>query len=92
LLDVCFLKVIAGEEAAVPPGEVLKESSLQIWMSSGFHHVICELGHAFRPDIVGSLGLASQNMGHVFRGIASGALVIILVLPFHERGAHATIG
>jgi len=59
LLDVYFLEVIAGEEAVAPPGEVLEEGSLQIRMSSGLHQISGELGHAFRPDLVGSLGLTA---------------------------------
>jgi len=92
LLDFCFRKVIVGEKAMAPPGEVLEKDSLQIRVSSGPHQISGELGHAFQPNFIGSLSLASQDMGRVFRGIASGTLVIILVLPFHECGAHATIG
>jgi len=92
LLDFCFRKVIGGEEAIMPPGEVLEKGLLQIRMSSGLHQTSGELGHAFRPCFIGSLGLAVQDMGRVFRGIASRALVIILILPFYKGGAHATIG
>ena len=92
LLDFCFEKVIVGEEATTPPGEVLEKSLLQFRVSSGLHQISRKLGHAFRPDIIGSLGLATQDMSRVFRSIASGALVIILILPLHEGGAHATIG
>jgi len=92
LLDLCFRKVIVGEEATALPGEVLEKGSLKILMRSGLPQISDELGHAVRPDFIGSLGLASQDMGRVFRGIAMGTLVIILVLPFHKRGAHTTIG
>jgi len=92
LLDFCFRKVIIEEKAMAPPGEVLEKGTLQIRMSSGLHQISGELGHAFRPNFIGSLGLAAQDMGRVLRGIASRALVIILILPFHEGGAHATIG
>jgi len=81
-----------GEDAAAPSGEVLEKGSLQFRVSSGLHQICRELSHAFRPDFIGSLSLASQDMGSVFRGIALGTLVIILVLPFHECGTHATIG
>jgi len=53
LLDFCLLKVIAGEKAVAPPGE----GSLQIRMGSRLHQISGELGHAFRLDLVGSLGL-----------------------------------
>jgi len=59
LLDFYFLEVIAGEEAATPPGEVLEEGSFQIRMGSGLHQISGELGHAFRPYLVGSLGLTA---------------------------------
>jgi len=91
LLDFCFLKVIAGEEAVVPPRQVLEKGLLQVWLGSGLHQTSCELGHACRPNLVGSLCLASQNMGRVLRCITPGTLVIILVLPFHQSGAHSTI-
>ena len=61
-------------------------------MGSGLHQISRKLGHAFRPDLVGSLGLATQDMSRVFGSIATRALVIILILPLHEGGAHATIG
>jgi len=92
LLDFCFRKVIVGEKATAPPGEVLEKGSLKIRMSSGLHQISGELGHAFRPDLIDPLSLASQDMGRVFRSIALRALVIILMLPFHEGGAHTTIG
>jgi len=59
LLDFRFLKVIAGEEAMAPLGQVLEKSLLQVWMGSGLHQISRELGHAFRPDLIGSLGLTS---------------------------------
>jgi len=92
LLDFCFKKVIVGEKAAAQPGEVLEKDSLQFRVSSGLHQMRGELGHAFRPDLVGSLSLTMQNMGRVFGCIAPGTLVIILVLPFCKCGAHTTIG
>ena len=73
-LDFRFRKVIGGEEAATPPGEVLEKGSLQFRVCSGLYQISGELGHAFRPDFVGSLGLATQDMGRVFRGIALRAL------------------
>jgi len=75
-----------------PPGEALKEGSLQVRTGSGIHQMSLEFGHAFRSDFIGSLGLASQNMGRVFRCIAPGTRVVILALPFHQRSAHSTIG
>jgi len=59
LLDVCFRKVIVGEDAVAPPGEVLEKGSLQVRVSSGLRQISCELSHAFRPDFIGSLTLAS---------------------------------
>jgi len=59
LLDFCFRRVIVGEKAAAPPGEVLEKGSLQFWVSSGLHQIRGELGHAFRPDLVGSLSLTT---------------------------------
>ena len=92
LLDFRFRKVIGGEEATTPPGEVLEKGSLQFRVGSGLHQISRKLGYAFRPDTIGSLGLAVQDMSRVFRSIASRALVIILILPLHKGGAHATIG
>jgi len=37
LLDFCFRKIIVGEKAVAPPGEVLEEGSLQFRVSSGLH-------------------------------------------------------
>jgi len=59
LLDFHFLKVIAGEEATAPPGQVVEESSLQVWMGSGLHQRSRELGHAFGQHLIGSLGLTA---------------------------------
>jgi len=92
LLDFYFLKVIAGEEAAAPPRQVLEKGLLQVRLGSGLLQINCELGHTCRPSLIGSLSLASWNMGLVFRYIAPGTLVIILVLPFHQSGAYSTIG
>ena len=59
LLDFCFRKVVMGEKATAPLGEVLEKGSLQFRVSSGLHQISGELGHAFGPDLVGSLGLTA---------------------------------
>jgi len=59
LLDFCFRKVIMGEKATAAPRDVLEKGSLQFWMSSGLHQISGELGHAFRRDLIGSLGLTA---------------------------------
>jgi len=59
LTSTHFRKVIEGEEEAAPPGEVLEKGLLEIRVSSGLHQISRELSHAFGPDFIGSLSLAS---------------------------------
>ena len=92
LSDFLILEVIKGQETAAPAVEVVKKGMLQVGVSSGIHQVSGELGHALSPDIIGSFSLALQHMGCVFRGIAPGTLVIILILPLHKGGAYSTVG
>jgi len=92
LPDFGFREVVAGGKATAPPGQVLEEGVLEIWMCFGLHQIHRELGHAFGPHLICSLRLTSKDVSRVFRGVASGTLVVILILPFHERGAHSTVG
>ena len=92
LSDFLILEVIKGQETSAPAVEVVKKGMLQVGVSSGIHQVSGELGHALGPDIIGSFSLALQHMGCVFRGIAPGTLVIILILPLHKGGAYSTVG
>ena len=57
-----------------------------------FLKVGSQLGDAFIPHIIGTLGSAPKDMGGVFRESTPRASVVVLVFPCDEGLAHATIG
>ena len=86
------IKQHLGKLGATPAREVGKDGFLESGESVGVREVLCELVQTLAPHIVGSQGSAGEDMSCGFRATTSGALVIILVLPSQESGAHATIG
>jgi len=58
----------------------------------GFLKVGSQLKNTFIPHFIGTFGRAPKHMGGVLRNSTPRASVIILVFPFDEGCAHATIG
>jgi len=56
LPDFGFCEVVARGEATAPPGQVLEKGLLKVRMGFGLRKIGRELGHAFRPHLIGALG------------------------------------
>ena len=75
-----------------PLVEVGEQGLLDAGMSEGFLKVGSQLHDAFIPHFIGTFGSAPKHVGSVFGDSAPRASVIVLVFPFDEGLAHATIG
>jgi len=91
-VDCSILEVGEGKSTVAPPEEVGEQGLLDAGMGVGFLKVGSQLKDAFIPHFIGTFGSAPKHMGSVFRNSAPRASVIILVFPFDEGCAHATIG
>jgi len=91
-VDCILLEVGEGESAVAPPVEVGEQGLLDAGVGVGFLKVGSQLHNAFVPHFIGTFGRAPKHMGGVFGDSAPRASVIVLVFPFNEGLAHATIG
>jgi len=91
-VDCLLLEVREGESAVAPPVEVGEQGLLDAGVGVAFLKVGSQLNDAFIPHIIGTFGHAPKHMGGVFRNPAPRASVIVLVFPFDEGCAQATVG
>jgi len=91
-VDFIFLEVGEGEGTVVPPVEVGEQGLLDAVVGVGFLKVGSQLGNAFIPHFIGTLGRAPKHMGGVLRNSTPRASVIVLVFPFDEGCTYATVG